>query len=321
MVKKKIKTLKVAAVQCLSENGKIEANLERALKYVKVAAEKGAKLILLPEFLPTGYIFTPAIWDAGEPTNGTTVQWLREHSKRLGVYMGTSFLEADGLDFFNTFVLTTPDGKDAGRVRKETPASFEAYFTKGDRSDHIIETDIGKIGVGICYENMLAYTPELMYTHSADLLLMPHSAPSPQANFFMPRKMIDTWDSILKDQPRYYADTLGIPTVMTNKCGPWSSPLPGLPMKQKASFPGFSAIADSDGKVKAQFDDEEGVLVDEVTLDPSRKTGTKPLTCGRWSQELPWSINTFRLVEALGRSWYRRSWERKRRAMEISSRA
>jgi N-carbamoylputrescine amidase len=172
MTKENVRKINVAAIQMESKNGLIKANLEHALPFIDEAAEKGAELIVLPEFMPTGYIFTKAIWDAGEPGEGLTVQWLKEHSKRLGVYLGTSFLEADGEDFFNTFVLTTPEGKEAGRVRKQTPAAFEAYFTKGDPGSHVIETDFGKVGVGICYENMLSYMPRLMYTHSVDIMLM-----------------------------------------------------------------------------------------------------------------------------------------------------
>ena len=79
-----------------SKNGLIEENLEHATSLVDRAAQEGAKLILLPEFMPTGYIFSKAIWDGAEPKEGPTVKWLRENSKRLGIWLGTSFLEADG---------------------------------------------------------------------------------------------------------------------------------------------------------------------------------------------------------------------------------
>jgi len=321
MTDEKVRTVRVAAVQMESKNGLVDANLERATGFVDEAAQKGAQLILLPEFMPTGYIFTTAIWDAGEPKEGLTVKWLKENSKKHGVYLGTSFLEADGADFFNTFVMTKPDGEEAGRVRKQTPASFEAYFTKGDSGSHIINTEFGKIGVGICYENMLAYTPRLMYGQSVDLLLMPHSAPTPMQSFFFPRKQIEFYNNNLKRTAPYYAQILGVPTVFVNKCGPWHTPLPGLPFfTQHSSFPGLSGIVDSDGTVKAQLGNEEAVIVEDVTLDPFRKADTAPQCYGHWSMKLPWTINLSRLVEAIGGLWYSLSSERKRRAREISSR-
>ncbi|MBN2027143.1 MAG: carbon-nitrogen hydrolase family protein, partial [Actinobacteria bacterium] len=173
------KKLAVAAVQMISENGDIPGNLERATAFVDEAAERGARLILLPEFMPTGYIYSKDIWNAAEPKEGPSMTWLREHSSRLSVWLGTSYLEAEGEDFFNSFVITNPAGEEDGRVRKQTPAFAEAYFTKGEAGPHVIETELCRIGVGICYENQLAYTPRLMYSQGADLQVMPHSAPPP----------------------------------------------------------------------------------------------------------------------------------------------
>jgi N-carbamoylputrescine amidase len=250
------------------------------------------------------------------------MRWLREHSKRLGVWLGTSYLEAEGEDFVNSFVITNPQGEEDGRVRKQTPAFAEAYFTKGEAGPHVIDTELGRIGVGICYENQLAYTPQLMYSQSVDLQVMPHSAPSPMPNPLFPAKSVAKYDENLKNMPSYYAGMLGIPVMLINKCGPWESPIPFMPfLTQKSSFPGFSAIADSDGKIVVQLGEEEGVIVADVTLDPSRKTTTCPTCHGRWSRKMPWAMNQFRLIEAAGSAWYKHSSERKRRAREISSSA
>ena len=314
------RSLRVAAVQMESKNGQIEANLERALRLVEEAAGKGAKFILLPEFLATGYIFDKSIWDAGEHAEGPTVKWLSENSKRLGVWLGASFLEAEREDFYNTFVLANPDGREDGRVRKQTPAFAEAYFTRGDRGPHAIKTALGKVGFGICYENQLAYTPRLMYAQSVDMMLMPHSAPAPTPSPLFPQKYVDIYNESLKGLAGYYARLLGIPVIMVNKCGRWQSPVPFLPfVNQDSGFPGLSAIVDSDGTHKAQLGDEEGVIVEEVILDPARKTNVRPVCHGRWSMKEPAVLNLFRLVEATGRTWYRFSGERRRRAREISS--
>jgi N-carbamoylputrescine amidase len=254
MAEEKTKTVRVAAVQMECVNGDVQANLDRATGFVDDAAKRGAKLIILPEFMPNGYTYSKEIWDTGEPEEGPTVQWLREHSRRLGVWLGTSFVEAEGEDFYNTFVLTNPDGEDDGRVRKQTPAFAEAYFTKGDSGPHIINTEIGRIGVGICYENQLAYTPQLMHSQSVDLMLMPHSAPTPMPNPLFPKRYTEIYNQNLKSLAPYYAILLGIPVIMINKSGPWDSPIPMMPLlTQHSTFPGFSAIVDSDGTLMAQL--------------------------------------------------------------------
>jgi N-carbamoylputrescine amidase len=312
--------LSVGAVQAASENSQIEANLARALPLVEDGARQGAKLILLPEFLPTGYIYAPAIWDAAEPREGPTVKWLKYHARRLSIYLGTSYLEADGDDFYNTFVLATPEGTEAGRVRKETPAAFEAFFTLGEASPHVIETEIGRIGVSICYENQLAYASRLMFVHSVDLMLMPHSAPVPGASILIPDRHIEQHLSRLRDLASTYASMLGIPVLKVNKCGPWESPLPGLPfLPQRSYFPGLSTIADSDGTVRAQLGEATGVIVEDVTLDPARKVAELPYTRGRWFGPAPWPTRAFVISEAVGALWYKLSAERRRRARAVSS--
>jgi len=126
------RSIRAAAVQMICKNGAKKENLANATAFVNEAAEKGAQLILLPEFMPSGYKYTTEIWDSAETKEGPTVWWLKETAKRLGVFLGTSFLEAEGEHFFNTFALAENNGQIAGWVRKATPAAFEAYFTEGE---------------------------------------------------------------------------------------------------------------------------------------------------------------------------------------------
>ncbi|MBW2537885.1 MAG: carbon-nitrogen hydrolase family protein [Deltaproteobacteria bacterium] len=304
-----------------SEDGAIEANLARAEPLCEEAAERGAQLVVLPEFLPTGYVYAPEIWDAAEPADGPTVRWLIGQAKRLGVHLGTSFLEAEEEDFYNTFVLAAPDGEVAGRVRKQTPAAYEAFFTVGAPGPHVIDTAIGRVGVAICYENVLAYTTRLMVRESADMLLMPHSAPCFSLRPLASSLLSQRYEEILASLAQLHAERLGVPTVMANKCGPWASPLPGLPMLgQRSRFPGLSAIADSDGRLLAQAGDEQAVLVEEVTLDPARKARRPPRSYGRWSIELPRWASVMHAIEVVGSVRYRLSRERRRRARAILAR-
>lgn len=305
-----------------SANGDLEGNLERATRLVEEAAERGARLVVLPEFMPTGYVYTKEIWEVAEPREGPTMHWLRETSRRLGVWLGTSYLEAEGEDFYNSFVVTGPDGEEAGRVRKQTPAFAEAFFTRGEAGPHVIETGLGRLGVGICYENQLSYLPRLMCTVQPDLLLMPHSAPSPMPNPLFPRRSVEEYNRRLRELAPFYARMLGIPVVMVNKRGPWVSPIPGLPfLTQRSSFPGYTCIADSDGSILARLGDEEGVIVEEVRMDPARRKGEVHPAGGRWAFPVPWAMNQFRLIEAVGRVYYRLSRERRRRARHIADMA
>lgn len=320
-MKQEARDLRVAAVQMRSENGDIEGNLERATTFAEQAARDGAQLVVFPEFMPTGYIFTEAVWDAGEPSNGPTARWLSETAKRLGVWLGTSFLEAEGDRFFNTFLLTAPNGKPAGRVRKQKPAAVEACFFEGACGDHVIDTGFGRVGVGICYENQLSFMLRLMYEQSADIILMPHSAPAPTPTPLLRRKSLEQLATVLESLAPTYAQALGVPVAYINKSGPFESPVPGMPFyKQRSHFPGESTIVDSDCVVKGRLGSEEGIVVADVRLDPARKATAPPRTRGRWAVKEPLEMNAFPVSEAISRALYTASRERKRRARRISAR-
>ena len=153
------RTIRLAAVQTESKHGLIQANREHAIPFIEKAAQAGAQLVVLPELFSTGYIPNETIWNVAEPKGGPTLTWLKQTSKRFGIYLGAGLLESDGQDFFNIFVLCDPDGKEAGRVSK---IEAESYVFKRTSGSHVIETALGKIGVGMCADNqMLSFMKQM----------------------------------------------------------------------------------------------------------------------------------------------------------------
>ena len=312
------RTIRVAAVQMISENCCITDNLAHATTWIEKASKDGAELVLLPEFMPTGYLLSEGIWEAAEPKEGLTVTWLKDNSRRLGIWLGTSFLEAEGVDFFNTFVLTNPHGDISGRIRKRSPALWEAYFFRGESGSNAIDTALGKVGVGICFDNQKADVAATMSRQSVDLVLMPHSYPVPaeSSGLFGKERMVRNLQMI----PTLYASLLGVPVVLANKCGPWESPIPGPPFgkMQDRYFPGLSSIVDSDGSVKTCLEDGEGVIVADVIMDPTRKRQAIPPHYGRYILPGPPQRIVVRLIESMGRIRYGLSSTRRSRARSVS---
>ena len=125
--------LRIAVVQMKSLDHDIDGNLRRATKYADEAAARGAQFVLFPEFMATGSYLSFDTWDSAEPSQGKSVQWLKSTSRRLNIWLGASFFEASGADFYDTFVLLEPSGDEAGRVRKQIPAGPEAPIFCGER--------------------------------------------------------------------------------------------------------------------------------------------------------------------------------------------
>ncbi|KAF1709250.1 hypothetical protein CSC70_10520 [Pseudoxanthomonas kalamensis DSM 18571] len=313
-------TLTVAAIQLDCRLGDRDGNLAKAAAHLEDAARRGARLVLLPEMMPGGYALSEAIWDTAEPLDGPTTRWMRALSKRLGLYIGTSFLEVENEDFYNAFVLTGPDGDIVARVRKNPPASFEAYFFAAGNDPHWFDTPIGRIGVGICYENALYDRYAELHDAGIDLYLRPFSGASFEARFPIRQRDADVLNAALRDGTAETARLMGIPVLMANKVGRLQTPLPAGFPSQDIEFPGYSAIADSDGALLGQLmPGQEGVVIGTVRLDPRRKRAERePRRHGRWTARMPWWAFIWRLTQRMGERHYRKDPTRRRMAAEKS---
>lgn len=268
--------LQIAVVQMKSVDHDIDANLRQATTYAEQAAARGAQFVLFPEFMATGSYLSFDTWDSAEPSQGKSVEWLKSTSRRLHVWLGAGFFEASGEDFYDTFVLAAPSGAEAGRVRKQIPAGPEGYFFRGDVGPHVISTAIGKIGIGICAENYYCFAASQFLKDSADFIVMPHSSPDMSNSGGLaspPGSRIASW----------YAKKLGVPVAMVNKVGRSYKPPPN---EINGVFPGRSAIVDSDGTILQSMDDQQGIGIASITIDPDRKTRADQVCTGIGIAEL-----------------------------------
>jgi N-carbamoylputrescine amidase len=314
------KTIKVAAVQVESKPGLIKTNHEHALPHIESAAQAGAQLVILPELFASGYIPNEGTWSAAEPPGGPTVTWLKQISQILGIYVGAGYVETNGKDFFNAYALTTPRGQLAGIVRK---THAEAYCFKSVTGSNVIETALGRLGVGICADNHFAALAQIMQAESIDLMLMPHAWPTPfkvaglvsEADLFEQREKP-------KQLAQLYAKLLGVPAILVNQVGPLAS-MSGIFGKLMTPdifrLEGRSRIVDSDGTLKGELEDQEGILVAEVNLDPSSRRSCQPKNYGGWLH--PGSAllrkTLIPLDETLGRLSYSLSATRRAKAREM----
>jgi N-carbamoylputrescine amidase len=320
----KTRTVRVAAIQIESKHASIEANHNHAIPFIEKAAQAGAQLILLPELFPSGYIPNETLWDVAEPKEGPTITWLKQTSRRLGIYLGAGFVETDGRDFFNVFVLTGPDGEVAGQVTK---IEAESYIFKRSSGTHVIHTAFGKIGVGICADNQFVTFLKLMAEESVDLILMPHGWPTPyQTNKQVSQQDILKQHENTKQLVQLYATSLGIPAVFINGIGSMGKMIGLLGKFMDPSIfrlEGRSRIVDSDGALAGELANEEDVIIADVTLDPSRKHYSEPENYDGWL--LPGNAVSRKVIVpfdvSFGQLWYRLNPRRQRKAQEIVLRA
>ncbi|HEX8912613.1 MAG TPA: carbon-nitrogen hydrolase family protein [Humisphaera sp.] len=170
-------TVKVAAVQCSSDLGAVDANRKKLTALVEEAAANGAKIVVLPETSVTGYLSQDlktnwhlAGWpmhasfagkdpaDAAEPVPGPSTAHFAAVSKRLGIYLTVPLLEVDRSAgkprYFNTVCLVSPAGEVVAHYRKLTPWPHpeQSWATPGDRGVQVYDTEYGRVGLGICFD-------------------------------------------------------------------------------------------------------------------------------------------------------------------------
>lgn len=239
------------------------ANLEAAARLIWQAVQRGAKLILLPEFLPTGCVYDEQLPRFAEPIGGPTTQWLSDWSERTGCWIGCGMIEADGERTFDTFVLTGPNG-DVHSYRKRYPAFFEnLYFCRGNTAG-LFETPLGRIGVMICWDLVHARLVREL-AGRIDLLLICAAWPDLTTGS-IPLPGLERWflRQVRKGPPRL-ARILNVPVVFSNLTGPFVTPVPGLGLTYRADFAGKSAVYDRDGRCLSGLHARPGLAVATVT--------------------------------------------------------
>ena len=174
--------INVAALQLAFEKNAPDRNIAAVAAAVREAAGAGADIILPPELFSDHYFCKTQ----DEAHFETAYPW-REHpavlamqalSTELGVVIPVSIFEKDGPEYFNSIVMIDADGSLLGVYRKshipDGPGYQEKfYFRPGDTGFRVWETQKGRVGVGICWDQWFPEAARAMTLMGADVLLYP----------------------------------------------------------------------------------------------------------------------------------------------------
>ena len=147
--------LVVAAVQYKAWPGQPERNRNNLRPLVIKAADQGAGLVVLPELCITGMIWDNASAAASfaEPVPGLTTRYFGEIARARHLYIALGLIEAQGPHLYNTQVLIGPDGNVAASYQKVNLYLTDRKWAKPGRQGYMsVKTDLGRIGLGICYD-------------------------------------------------------------------------------------------------------------------------------------------------------------------------
>jgi N-carbamoylputrescine amidase len=259
-----VNQVKVAALQ-LAFSDDVEENIAAVSGLVREAAGNGAKVILPPELFEGHYFcrtqdeghFARAL-PAGEHPAVLAMQKLAEE---LGVYIPTSFFEADGHHHYNSLAMIDDRGEVIGIYRKshipDGPGYSEKfYFRPGNTGFRTFQTPHGTLGPAVCWDQWYPETARALMLDGAEILLFPTAIgtephdPDLDTSRMWRRAMIG------------HAVSNVVPVVAANRIG----------MEHGQRFYGHSFICDERGDILAEFGDKEtGVITATLDLAAARK--------------------------------------------------
>jgi nitrilase len=189
--------IKVAVAQSAPVLFDCDASIEKAVQVVNEAGQADARLVLLPEAYipayPRGFSFGMVVgnrtaegrslwkryWENAVEVPGKATDAIGAAAREAGVYLAIGVIERDTEysrgTLFCTLLYFNPQGKLMGKHRKLKPTGSERLiWGEGDGSTMpVFETDIGRIGGLICWENYMPLARVAMYSKGVEIYLAP----------------------------------------------------------------------------------------------------------------------------------------------------
>lgn len=180
---------------------------------VAAAADKGSRLVVLPELALSGYLFSSAeeLSERAEPRDGRTADLVARLSAEHECVVVAGFPEAEGEVVHNSAVIADR-GEVLGIYRKVHLWDQEKrLFAPGEEPPLVVDTSIGRVGVMICYDAEFPEWVRMASQDGADILAVPVNWP------LLPRPAGQ--DAVEVAKVRAAAAAYRVPIVVADRCG------------------------------------------------------------------------------------------------------
>ena len=258
----------VAALQLAFSDDEAD-NIAQVADHVRMAAARGAKIILPPELFEGPYFCKTqdeALFVRARPVDEhPAVLEMQKLAKELGVYIPTSFFEREGPHHYNSLAMIDDQGDVMGVYRKshipDGPGYQEKYyFRPGNSGFRVWKTRYGTIGVGICWDQWYPECARAMALLGAEMLFYPTAIGS------------EPYDPDLDTSRMWRRAMIGhavsncMPVIAANRIGSEEGP------QGSQKFYGHSFITDEWGDFAAESGAKDsGALVATLDLESARR--------------------------------------------------
>jgi len=181
----------IALAQISSRVGDKKRNIETIRRKILQAKKRKADLVAFPELALTGYVVRDRAYELAEtvPT-GPSVRQIEEMARKENIHIILGMIERSAKAsavLHNTAVLMGPKGY-IGKYEKmylPTHSVFEEkrYFRLGYQTP-VFDTEIGKLGIIVCYDIYFPEITRLLSLKGAKLIVCISASPSVRRGFF-----------------------------------------------------------------------------------------------------------------------------------------
>jgi len=259
----KMAKTRIALIQ-MKMSSDLQKNMNSAIKKIKEASKKKAKIVCLPELFLSNYFCQKekhSNFNLAEKIPGKTTNILCTLAKDLKVIIIAPIFEkkTSGI-YHNSLVLINEKGKLVGKYRKmhipDDPQYYEKfYFTPGDLGFKSFKTTQGKLGTLICWDQWFPEAARLTSLQGAEIIFYPTAIGwHPKEKRKFGKSQLNSWISV----QRSHAIANGVYVAAVNRVGIEKQG------SKKLEFWGNTIVFDPNGNIIAKAKLNEKTVICDI---------------------------------------------------------
>lgn len=249
--------MRVAIAQVKAPYFAKEENEEKILSLTEKAIQQKVDLLLFPEGVNLGYFILDQTRNKDEafslalemapPLSSPWVEELKRKARREIHIACGGFFKIGGNKLVNALLLFSPKGEFSTYYKTHLyhlkEIREEDFVVKGSELK-VVDTDLGKIGLSLCYDLNFPEVIRVLALNGAQIILLAAA---------WPKMAGTTWDILLPAR------------ALENEVYLLASGQTG------EEYYGHSKIIDYEGNILAEFEEEEGLKIAEIDLAREEK--------------------------------------------------
>lgn len=245
------------AIAQLAASPGLERNIATAVNAIEESAKAGADIVLFPEIHLSPFFPYHRRADAAQyllTMDHEGVARLQAACRSAGIFALPNFYLKQGEHCYDASVLIDRNGRVVGTSKMvhitQQPGFYEQdYYSPSPDGFQVFETEIGRIGVVICFDRHYPESVRTCVRRGADLVLVP------TANLKGEPLDLFAWEM------RIAAFQNSVYIAMCNRVG----------AEGDAVWGGHSMASDPEGRLLVQAGDEECLVLAQYDLDQVRQ--------------------------------------------------